>query len=66
MKQGSSDDSDSSTLDTGLLSLDALEERHVEKILKHTRWHKGRTCEILGISRPALERKIIRYGLDKE
>ncbi len=47
-----------------LISLDELEERHVRRILEYTRWHKGRTCEILGISRPALERRIRKYGLD--
>ncbi len=48
-----------------LISLDALEERHVRKILEHTRWHKGKACEILGISRPALERRIKKYGFDE-
>ena len=63
-ERGDADRSDDE-LETGLLSLDELERHHVEKILNHTRWHKGRTCEILGISRPALERKILRYGWDK-
>ena len=46
-----------------LLSLEELEQRHVRRVLEHTRWHKGRACEILGISRPALERRIRKYGL---
>ncbi len=41
-----------------LISLEQLEQRHVRRILEHTRWHKGKACEILGISRPALERRI--------
>jgi two-component system response regulator AtoC len=49
---------------TELISLEELESRHVQKILEHTRWHKGKACEILGISRPALERKIIKYGFN--
>ncbi len=48
-----------------LISLDELEKRHVGRILEYTRWHKGKTCEILGISRPALERRIKRYGFDR-
>ena len=46
-----------------LISLEQLEARQVQAILTHTRWHKGKACEILGISRPALERKIAKYGL---
>ncbi len=62
---GSGAEASNGSMDTELLSLDELEARHVEKILNYTRWHKGRTCEILGISRPALERRIAKYGLDK-
>jgi DNA-binding NtrC family response regulator len=47
-----------------LISLDILEKEHIQKILEHTRWHKGKACEILEISRPALDRKIIKYELD--
>ncbi len=46
-----------------MVSLEQVEREHVEAVLVHTHWHKGRTCEILGISRPALERRIARYGL---
>jgi len=46
-----------------LITLEELEQRHVQQILEHTCWHKGRSCEILGISRPALDRKIAKYGL---
>ena len=46
-----------------LISLEELEREHITGILAHVRWHKGRACEILGISRPALERKIEKYGL---
>ena len=47
-----------------LVSLEALEKRQVEAILQHTHWNKGRTCEILGITRPTLDRKIGKYGLE--
>jgi DNA-binding NtrC family response regulator len=46
-----------------LETLDEVEAAHVQRVLKHTGGHKGRTCEILGISRPALDRKIVKYGL---
>jgi DNA-binding NtrC family response regulator len=47
-----------------MMTLDQLEERHVRAVLDYTRWHKGRSCAILGISRPALDRKISKYGIE--
>ncbi|MCB1867805.1 MAG: sigma-54-dependent Fis family transcriptional regulator [Gammaproteobacteria bacterium] len=47
-----------------LISLDELEKEHIHEILLYTRWHKGKACEILGTSRPVLDRKIAKYGLD--
>jgi two-component system response regulator AtoC len=46
-----------------LPSLDDVERAHVARVLEATRGHRGRACEILGISRPTLERKLRRYGL---
>ncbi len=46
-----------------LLSLAELEARHIQKVLNHTGGHKANSCRILGISRPALDRKIKKYGL---
>jgi DNA-binding NtrC family response regulator len=46
-----------------LRTLDAVEAEHIQQVLEHTGGHKGRTCDILGISRPALDRKIAKYGL---
>jgi DNA-binding NtrC family response regulator len=46
-----------------LRPLDDVEEEHIQRVLDHTGGHKGRTCEILRISRPALDRKIAKYGL---
>jgi DNA-binding NtrC family response regulator len=46
-----------------LRTLDQVEAEHIQRILDHTGGHKGRTSEILGISRPALDRKIEKYGL---
>ncbi len=46
-----------------LRSLDAVAAEHIQRVLEHTDGHKGRSCEILGISRPALDRKIEKYSL---
>ena len=44
-------------------TLDEVEAEHIQRVLDHTGGHKGRTTEILGISRPALDRKIAKFGL---
>lgn len=46
-----------------LLSLDQVDSRHIQFVLDYCSGHKGKTCEILKISRPALDRKIERYQL---
>mgnify|MGYP006193578365 CR=1 FL=1 len=35
----------------------------LEEALQLTRGHKGKTCQLLGISRPTLERKLQKYGV---
>jgi len=44
-------------------SLKIIEREHIIQVLSKTGWHKGKTCEILGISRPKLDRRIVEYGL---
>ncbi len=46
-----------------LRTLDQVEARHIQQVLNHTGGHKGKSCEILDISRPALDRKIKKYSL---
>jgi len=46
-----------------LLSLAEAEKAAVLQALEASRWHKGRACQILGISRPTLERKIQKFDL---
>ncbi|MFL5412456.1 MAG: sigma-54-dependent transcriptional regulator [Myxococcales bacterium] len=46
-----------------LPTLDELEKAHIERVFSMTKGHKGRACQILGISRPTLERKLRKYGL---
>jgi len=44
-------------------SLAEVEHEHVLLILESTGWHKGKACEILGVSRPRLRRLIAQYEL---
>jgi DNA-binding NtrC family response regulator len=46
-----------------LRTLDQVESEHIQLVLDYTGGHKGRTCDILAISRPALDRKILKYRL---
>ena len=46
-----------------LLTLEEIEARHIQQVLNHTKGHKTNSCKILGISRPALDRKIEKYRL---
>jgi len=47
---------------SALKSLEELEKEHVLAVLAQTHGHRGKACDILGISRPALERRIKKYG----
>ena len=51
------------TQGAALASLDEVEAAHIQRVLDETGGHKGRSCTILGISRPALDRKIRKHGL---
>ena len=48
------------------MSLDDVQREHVVRVLAATNWHRGRSCEILGISRPRLRRLINQFGLMPE
>lgn len=48
-----------------LVSLSELEREHIKRVLDHTHWHFGRACEILGISRPTLRKKIREYKIEQ-
>ncbi|HEY1909084.1 MAG TPA: helix-turn-helix domain-containing protein, partial [Myxococcaceae bacterium] len=47
--------------DGPLPTLEEAERQLIERALVLTRGHKGRTCQMLGISRPTLERKLAKY-----
>ncbi|HEB72348.1 MAG TPA: sigma-54-dependent Fis family transcriptional regulator, partial [Nitrospirae bacterium] len=44
-------------------TLNEVEKEQIAKALAHTKWHKGRACDILGITRPRLDRKIKKYSI---
>ncbi|MDX8412245.1 MAG: sigma-54 dependent transcriptional regulator, partial [Mariprofundaceae bacterium] len=46
-------------------SLAEVESEHIGRTLRATGWHKGQACDVLGISRPRLERKISLYKLKR-
>jgi two-component system response regulator AtoC len=48
--------------DAPLPTLEEAERQLIERALVITRGHKGRACQMLGISRPTLERKLAKYG----
>lgn len=48
---------------TSTKTLEQIEREHVSRVLKFTNWNKGKTCELLGISRPTLRDKIKKYVL---
>lgn len=49
-----------------LMPLRDVERNYIEYVLKQTNWHKGRTAELLGITRPTLDKRIEEFGLRKD
>jgi DNA-binding NtrC family response regulator len=47
---------------TAMMTLEALERRHIADVLDRTQWHQGRAAELLGISPKTLYRKIREFG----
>ena len=45
-------------------SLAEVERDHVVRVLNEVNWHKGRACDILGISRPRLRRMIRDHQIE--
>ena len=44
-------------------TLEDIEKKHIMEVLANVEGHFGRACEVLGISRPTLRKKIKDYGL---
>jgi two-component system, NtrC family, response regulator AtoC len=45
------------------VSLEEFEKQYILRALTNTRWHLGKTCELLGISRPTLRQKLKQYNI---
>jgi DNA-binding NtrC family response regulator len=50
--------------ETPLVSLESLERAHVERVLAATQGQKTRAAQILGVSRPRLDRLLHKHGLE--
>ncbi|MDD5758632.1 MAG: sigma-54 dependent transcriptional regulator [Desulfobulbaceae bacterium] len=50
----------------GIPTLEEVEERHIEKVLKLTGYNNQQTSSILGIPRTTLWRRMRKYGLSEE
>ncbi len=46
-------------------SLRDVERKHIELVLGATGWNKRRSCAVLGITRPTLDRKIKDFSLER-
>jgi DNA-binding NtrC family response regulator len=55
--------SDPGRLTRELGSLKEMEKQYIDHVLRYTKWNKSRASEILGITRPTLDKKIKDYGL---
>jgi len=43
-------------------AIETLESRMIFDCLQKTRWHRGKTAEMLKIPRRTLQRKMVKYG----
>jgi two-component system, NtrC family, response regulator AtoC len=50
---------------SSFMTLREMESRHIAAVLAATGWNKSRSCVVLGITRPTLDRKIKEYGLTR-
>jgi DNA-binding NtrC family response regulator len=56
----------SSAPDEPILRLHEVERRYIARALARTDWNRRRTCALVGIRRPTLDRKIEEYTLTSE
>jgi len=54
---------DMAKLEHDLFTLEDAESSHILRVLDTCKWHFGKTCEVLAISRPTLRAKIKKYDL---
>ena len=50
--------------DAGDILLD-VERQRIASVLEATGWHRGKACEVLGITRPTLRRKMSEFNLER-
>ncbi|HUO51344.1 MAG TPA: sigma-54 dependent transcriptional regulator [Gemmatimonadaceae bacterium] len=48
-----------------MTSLEEMERRHIDAVLRQVNWHQGRAADTLGISPKTLYRKIREYGISR-
>jgi len=46
-----------------VLSLSALEKQHIARVIEMAVGHKGRAADLLGVTRPRLNRLLEKFGL---
>ena len=49
-----------------MITLDEMEREYVLRVLASTRGHKARAAQILGISRPRLDRILARHDIGSD
>ena len=49
----------------GMVTLAEVERWHIGRVLAATGWNKAKAMEILGITRPTLDKKVAKYGLER-
>ena len=47
----------------GVPSLQDMERQHIREALGIAGWNRGKVCDLLGITRPTLRRKMREYGI---
>lgn len=47
-------------------NLKNVEKEYITRVLNQTHWHLGKTCEVLGISRPTLRQKLKTYNITND
>lgn len=49
-----------------LISIEEIEKMHITRVLEAVHWHKQEATEILNLTRPTLNAKIEKYGINKD
>jgi transcriptional regulator with GAF, ATPase, and Fis domain len=47
-----------------IYSMEEMEKRHIISVLRRSGGNKAKACRLLGISRPTLDRKIAKFGIE--